>query len=169
MNMKALIPLTLLVLFVGCTKPASDANPSDASTVMGDMPPVLDNHAHPEHGPHGGDLIELGQEAFHAELVHGESGIAIFVLDDSALQSVPIASTSLTASLKHAGEVKAFDFSADPDTNDPSGKSSRFVSADSQLDQWIDAGAEGAIVIEIDGKNYTGKIAHSDEHAGHQH
>lgn len=27
-------------------------------------------HAHPTHGPHGGDLIELGNEEFHAELLH---------------------------------------------------------------------------------------------------
>ncbi|NQV24291.1 MAG: hypothetical protein HQ518_07965 [Rhodopirellula sp.] len=27
-------------------------------------------HAHPTHGPHGGDLIELGNEEYHAELVH---------------------------------------------------------------------------------------------------
>ena len=29
-----------------------------------------DAHAHPSEGPHGGDLIELGNEEFHAELVH---------------------------------------------------------------------------------------------------
>jgi len=27
-------------------------------------------HAHPDKGPHGGDLIELGNEEYHAELVH---------------------------------------------------------------------------------------------------
>ncbi len=29
-----------------------------------------EGHAHPSEGPHGGDLIELGNEEYHAELIH---------------------------------------------------------------------------------------------------
>jgi hypothetical protein len=116
MNIKALPTMILLVSVsvVGCTNPSSDPVPSDAAIVMDDMPPALDNHAHPEHGPHGGELIELGKEAFHAELVHGNEGVTIFLLDSSASAVVAIASEKLTASLKHEGQVKAFDFAASP-------------------------------------------------------
>ena len=31
-----------------------------------------DAHAHPSEGPHGGELIELGNEEYHAELLHPE-------------------------------------------------------------------------------------------------
>jgi hypothetical protein len=170
MTTKALPTLILLVAFVGCNKPSTDATPSDAPIAMEDMPPVLDDHAHPEHGPHGGELIELGKEAFHAELVHSEAGVAIFVLDGSATTAIAIESEKITASLKHEGQVKAFDFAASRDSNDPDGMSSRFVCSDPLLDQWLDAGAEGAVVIQIKGKSYTGKIAHDhDDHAGHNH
>ena len=29
-------------------------------------------HAHPSEGPHHGDLIELGNEEYHAEILHDE-------------------------------------------------------------------------------------------------
>ena len=68
------IALTVVACFgmLGCQEPA------DSTT--GDPPPVSDlppatvddhaGHAHPTEGPHGGDLIELGNEEYHAELIH---------------------------------------------------------------------------------------------------
>jgi hypothetical protein len=167
---------TFVALLAGCkseqSSPAtgtSDAS-SDAPIVMDEMPPMMDDvHAHPEHGPHGGDLVELGKEAFHAELVHGEGGIAMYVLDGSAAKQVAIASEKLVVSLKHDGQVATFDLAADPDANDPAEQASRFTSTDAKLDEWLDAGAEGAVVIEIEGKSYTGKIAHDHDHSGHDH
>jgi hypothetical protein len=174
MKSKAIFTLIVLVPTFGCTKPSDNVVTSDAPIVMDDLPPVLDQHAHPEHGPHGGELIELGKEAFHGELVRGQGGIAIFVLDSSATKPVPIASEKLTVSLKHEGQVKTFDLAANPDTNDPADMTSRFTSSDPQLGQWMDAGAEGAVVIQIEGKSFTGKISHDHDHdhgdhAGHNH
>ncbi|MFK8115454.1 MAG: hypothetical protein AB8B91_24875 [Rubripirellula sp.] len=147
------------------------ADTSDPDTiVMDELPPTMEDvHAHPEHGPHGGDLVELGKEDFHAELVHSDDGIALFVLDGGATKQVPIESEKLVMSLKHDGQVASFDLVAKPDAEDPDGKSSRFVSADSKLDDWLDAGAEGAVVIQIQGKQYTGAVAHDHDHAGHDH
>lgn len=172
----------LLVVFVsilGCSRSSENDSASDSTTsedpiVMDGLPPMLNGDSHPVQGPHGGELIELGQEDFHGELVHDQSGVAIFVLDSSATAPVSIASEKLTISLKHDGEVKSFDLVASPDADDPSGESSRFASADTQLGQWMDAGAEGAIVIQIDDKSYTGKIEHDhdydhSDHVGHNH
>jgi hypothetical protein len=91
----------------------------------------------------------------------------MYVLDGSATQQVPIASEKLVVSLKHDGQVATFDLMANPDANDPPGQTSRFTSNDPKLDQWLDAGAEGAVVIQIEGKSYTGKVAH--DHEGHDH
>ena len=160
----------------GCSQPDSSAEvdvDTGETVVMDALPPMLeediDVHAHPEHGPHGGDLVELGKEAFHAELTHGEEGVSMYVLDGAATKQVAIESEKLTVSLKHDDSVKSFDLAANPDATDPSGKSSRFTSSDETLDQWLDAGAEGAVVIEIEGKSYTGKVAHDHDHAGHDH
>jgi hypothetical protein len=170
--------LALTIAFAGCrtsTEEASVANSdsgaaSDAPIIMDEMPPMLDDaHGHPEHGPHGGELVELGKEDFHAELVHGDGGISMYVLDGSATKMVPIPSKKLVVSLKHDGQVASFDLAANPEANDAAGQTVRFTSMDAKLDAWFHAGAEGAVVIQIEGKSYTGKIAHDHDHEGHDH
>ena len=55
--------------FVGCSKKdvqVSEAWESSEPIVMDELPPVTDLGGHPEHGPHGGELIELGT---HEELL----------------------------------------------------------------------------------------------------
>ncbi len=170
--------MVALVSFVGCNQPGDDSSlpeVSDSPVVMDDMPPMMDEHSHPEHGPHGGELVELGKEAFHAELLHSDKGTDLYVLDGGATQAVPIAAPKLVVSLKHDGEVKSFDLAANPDADDTPGKSSRYSSADPVLSKWLGAEAEGAVVIDIDGKSFTGKIAHDHDHdhdhdhEGHDH
>ncbi|QEF99239.1 hypothetical protein Mal15_33010 [Stieleria maiorica] len=164
--------LGLVVVLAGCggtSDPSSDSGGPTSQSDSSDHATSHDHHGHPEHGPHGGDLVELGKEAYHAELVHGEDGIMMYVLDGSASKQVPIAAEKLMLSLKHDGQVASFDLAADPDSDDPPGQSSRFNSADEKLHDWLDAGAEGAVVIEIDGKSYTGNVAHDHDHAGHDH
>ncbi|WP_372896743.1 hypothetical protein [Stieleria sp.] len=166
--------VALAVLLTGCnssTNPPTSAT-GDPDTGSHASTDTHDDHGHPEHGPHGGELVELGKEAFHAELVHGADGISMYVLDSSATKPVPIAADKLVVSLKHDGQVASFDLSANPDTNDPPEQSSRFTSVDEKLDQWLDAGAEGAVTIEIEGKSYTGNVTHDHEghdHEGHDH
>jgi len=169
---------TLTIALVGCktsSDDSSDANAgsgaaSDAPIIMDEMPPMLDDaHSHPEHGPHGGELVELGKQAFHAELVHGDGGISMYVLDESASKMVPVSSQTLVISLKHDGQLQSFDLAANPEANDTAGQTARFTSADATLDAWLDAEAEGVVVIQIAGKSYTGKITHDHDHAGHNH
>ncbi|QDT10170.1 hypothetical protein [Planctomycetes bacterium K23_9] len=165
----ALVALT--IGFAGCSQSTNDSTEATGGpVVMDELPPTLDDAGgHPVHGPHGGDLVELGKEDFHAELVHGGDGISMYVLDGSATKMVPIPSESLVISLKHNGQVATFDLAANPEPGSTSGQSARFTSTDTKLDEWLDAGAEGAVVIQIDGKSFTGKVVHSHDHAGHQH
>jgi hypothetical protein len=166
--------LAVAVLCGGCT-PAPDeaavANSGlDAPIIMDELPPIMDDSAgHPDHGPHGGELIELGKEDFHAELVRGDGDVSLYVLDASATETVAIAAETLVVSLKRFGKVAAFELGGHPDANDPAGKTSRFSSADAKLRAWLDADAEGAVTVQIAGKSYTGKIVHDHDHAGHQH
>ena len=172
----SLLAVTALVIpLAGCgsSSDESGAGPTDAGSapiVMDEMPPMLDDaHGHAEHGPHGGELVELGKEDFHAELVHGDEGIEMYVLDGSATKMVSIPAEKLVVSLKHQGQVRSFDLPAKPEESDEAGLAARFVSTDPQFDEWLDAGAEGAVVIQIQGKSYTGKITHDDDHEGHNH
>lgn len=123
--------------------------------------------AHPQHGPHNGELVELGKEAFHLEIVHGEGAVAFYVLDGAAIEPVAIPASTLTVGLKHEGQVKRFDLDADPQASDPEGSTSRFTSTVPEFEQWLDAEAEGAVTVQIEGKSFTGNIKH--DHAGHDH
>jgi len=165
--------LALVAAQFGCkpaAEPVAPVTSSDPPILIDqEMPPIMDIQGHPVHGPHGGELVELGKEAFHAEMVHGDGKISIYILDGSATKAVPIASEKLVVSLKHDEQVASFDMLAAPDANDPAGHTSRFTSDDAKLDDWLDKGAEGAVVIHIEGKSYTGKIAHDHDHSGHDH
>tara|TARA_R110002049_G_scaffold72490_1_gene186992 strand:- start:99730 stop:100242 length:513 start_codon:yes stop_codon:yes gene_type:complete len=167
-------PATALAIFVstmiGCQgNVETNSESTNSETVVMDGPPPESIDMHPEHGPHGGELIELGQETYHGELIHTAEKVTIYVLDGSATEMVPIAAPTLTVSLKHDGAVQSFDVSADSDTDDPDGKSSRFVSTDATLCEWMQHDAEGAVIIEIEGKMYNGEITHHDHDHDHDH
>lgn len=130
-------------------------------------------HSHPTEGPHHGSLIELGAEEYHGELVHDEKAgsTTIYILDSAATQSVPIEAGELTINLKHDGKAQQFKLTASPDAQDPTGKSSRFVSTSAELGHGLDdEHADAALVVMINGKSFRGKISHSHGHDhGHKH
>lgn len=76
--MKDFLTTTLAIVAVGlftisgCTEPSGGEQFSEVSSHDNEQPNQDPHagHAHPTHGPHGGDLIELGNEQYHAELVH---------------------------------------------------------------------------------------------------
>jgi len=126
-----------------------------------------DQGGHPEEGPHHGSLIELGNEEYHAELVHDDASgtVTIYLLDSSAKLSVPIDATSVFVNLSHDGNAEQFELVASPQSADLSGKSSRFVSTDAELAEDLDhEGAEAKLVVTIGGKQYRGTIEHDHEH-----
>jgi hypothetical protein len=128
-----------------------------------------DGHDHPTKGPHGGGLIELGNEEYHVEMIHDDAAgtVTFYVLDGSAKKAVPIAATEVTVNLKHDGKPEQFKVPAAADTGDPTGKSSRFTSNDKELAEDLDKeGADAELVLTIDGKPYRGKLAHDHDHAG---
>lgn len=191
------IALTVVACFgmLGCQEP-TDTTTADSAPVS-DLPPAtMDDHAghaHPTEGPHGGELIELGNEEYHAELIHphdhdddahenenhaeGEAdhdhaGITIYVLDGSAKEMVAIESPDVTLNIKHGDEPEQFVLAAKPTDEDPDGKSSRFVSDDKDLmEHFHEEEVEGTLVLKINGKSYRGKIAHDHDHGheGHKH
>jgi hypothetical protein len=157
--------LTLMVMSAGCQQQKKDAPKAEKKDA------AKDEHAHPTEGPHHGSLIELGNEEYHAELLHDEKAgkVTIYVLDGEAKKTVPIPAKELTINLKHGGKGEQFKLAAAPDMGDPEGKSSRFMSEDKELAEDLDAeGAEARLVVEINGKSYTGDLAHEHDH-DHKH
>ena len=174
------LPLTLTAMLVaGCsndapTSPETSGPPETSGALETSGPPNTmdsqDVHAHPTEGPHHGDLIELGNEEYHAELLHDEGAgtVTIYVLDSTAKEQVSIDATEVTINAKHNGKPEQFKLAASPDVNDPQGKSSRFVSNDKELARHLDEeGADPRLVLTINGKSYRGVITH--DHEGHNH
>jgi hypothetical protein len=154
-NSAVCLALSALVGLAGCDGP--QRKPDGSAAV----------HNHPTKGPHGGALIELGNEEYHVEMVHDDAaGVVTFhVLDGTAKKAVPIAATEVVVNLKHDGKPEQFKVPAKADAGDPAGQSSRFVSTDKELAEDLDhEGADAELVLTIDNKPFRGKLAH--DHAG---
>lgn len=167
----ATLSAVLMLTGVGCN---GDTATSDTSNVETEPPPgtVETAHDHPTHGPHEGDLIELGNEAYHAELVHSEGEeIVIYILGSDAKTAVPIEATEVVVNVVHDGKPEQFKLTASAKEGDPEGQSSRFTSSDAELSEHVhEEGSEAKLVVVIEGKQYTGKIAHDHDHDhGHSH
>jgi hypothetical protein len=159
----------LLLQSTGC----SDAGSTPSGNTITELPPDTDGHEgheHPSEGPHHGDLVELGNEEFHAEVVHGEGGsVTVYILDGAATAAVPIDASELTINVSHDGAAEQFKLPADRDSADPEGKSSRFSLTDEELAGDLDShDATAKLVVMINGKSYSGKIEH-DHDADHKH
>jgi len=126
-----------------------------------------DGHGHPSHGPHGGVLIELGNDEYHGELVHDEEAgtVTINVLDGSATQTLPIEASKVKINVVADGQPAQYSLAASPEESDPEGLSSRFVSSDEKLvGQLHEDGTVGTLVLTIKGKSYRGELAHDHDH-----
>lgn len=163
----------LALNFAGCGKSSDQATSSGGTETSAPPATVEAGHAHPSEGPHGGSLIELGNEEYHAELVHDEQAgtVTIYILDSAAKASVPIEAADVSINLKHEGRGEQFKLAASADQNDAQGKSSRFVSTEAELAEDLDReGAEAELVVTINGKPYRGALKHEHgDEEGHGH
>lgn len=157
---------TTALLLSGCGDSSNPGSPISSPSPTAESE---EGHEHPTEGPHHGDLVELGNEEYHVEIVHGDGGeVTVYVLDSGAKKPVPIDAAEITINLSHKGEAEQFKLQASPEAGDPEGYSSRFTLKDEHLAEDLDAeDATAKLVITINGKQYTGKIEHDHDHAGH--
>jgi hypothetical protein len=137
-----------LIGFTGCGKTKTPAKTGDG-----------DGHAHnhPEKGPHGGRVAELGKDhKYHAELKDDDKTglVSIYIVDGDLKKDVLIEATELTFNVTVKGKPEFFKFAA-VDAKD--GKASRFDSTDKRLfeiiEGEIDEKAKGQLTIMIDGQS----------------
>jgi len=131
------------------------------------------DHGHPTAGPHGGSLVELGDEEYHAEFLLKDKTheVVVHILDSSAKKVVPIREPELLLNLKSAGKPKQYKLAATPEKTDPKGSSSRFVLKDEKLVHILhEKNAAPQMRVKINDRSYNGKInvAHHHDH-DHKH
>lgn len=157
----------LIVSGIGCNGGSSDYK---KTTELKKAPEVHDEHEHGAKGPHGGSLVELGAEEFHAEVVldHDAHAIRVFVLGKDAKTATPTAATELT--LTPEGK-DALTLKAVPQEGDGEGKSSRFELIDDDIVHTLmDAGMiHGKLRVTIDDKPFSGNVDYHLDDVKHEH
>ncbi len=163
---------TLSFLAAGCqpaAPPAAPVSPVNATPGTDDHDHA--DHAHASEGPRHGILVELGNEEYHAEVVHDDATgtVTVYLLDSSAKKSVTTTATEATINLKHGDTPEQFKLAAQPEEGNPAGQTSRFTLIDQELVEHHDDPAAGAkLNITVGDTTYTGAIPAVD-HAAHDH
>ena len=133
------------------------------------------HHGHDHgHGPHGGHIIELGSEDYHAELTHDEAShrVGVYLLGGDAATAAPIDAASLTIYVPADGEPAQYDMPAVPQPGEAAGQSSYFELASEPLHAVVSGQSQSANVevrvsIMIDGMPHVGII--ETEELRHDH
>ncbi|MGN6134627.1 MAG: hypothetical protein ACTHOU_09005 [Aureliella sp.] len=170
MNKKWCLAVLLgaLPIVTGCGN--QGAGPAGGSSADGHAAASAGAHDHPSEGPHHGALVELGNEEYHAEVVHTGDTVTVYILDASATQAVPIDAQDVTINVVHDNQPEQFKLTASPDAADGAGKSSRFALQDAELVEHLDSPAAAPkLMITINGTPYRGEVHHDHDHAGHDH
>jgi YHS domain-containing protein len=122
----SLLALALLVIS-GCQN--GKDQPSTAEVKSRNSPTDSSEHGH-KPGTHGGNIVEIGRDNYHAEVVFEKDGvIRLYLLaqDEARVQEVEL--QTLTAYAKPAGSSESirFDVKPAPTKEDTSGKTSQFT------------------------------------------
>lgn len=171
MKYQKLLGIGIILLASGCSG-KTPSGKSDSNSRMDSTSSAAvnshDSHDHATKGPHSGTLIELGNEKYHAELLHDKESVIIYILDGSATKANPIDTTEVVINLVHDGKPSQFQLTASPDSEDPVGKSSRFILKNARFIEELEHAESGAkLNVLIDGKSYRGDIHHN--HKDHNH
>lgn len=129
--------------------------------------PPAAGHAHPEKGPHGGPLLELGDEEYHIEVMLDEKTnvLTLYVLDAAAKAAVPTEAKEAVINLKHAGKPEQFKLKATPSKTDPAGTASVFQLKDKELVHDLHhKNNDARLSLKIKGKPYTTKFELKHDH-----
>lgn len=156
-----------LVSVGGCYKPNEQAGKTGGSS---SKPAHSHDHDHPTTGPHKGSLIELGDEEYHAELLHDDAAhkVTIYLLDSKASGKVTSTEAKIALNFVVDGKPRQFLLAAAPQADDAAGNSSKFEAVDEALCTALDdKKSQGKLNVTIGGKQYTGALA-ADAH-GHDH
>jgi hypothetical protein len=168
--------LSAAVLMAGCegAKPAPPSGPLTTPpppTVSADHGHSHDASGHPTEGPHHGVLVELGNEEYHAEVVHDDKAgsVTVYLLDGTAEKTATTDAADLAINVKHGDKPEQFKLAAQPVESDAKGTSSRFILVDKELVEHLDEKDSNATLqVTIGGTPFSGKIP-AGGHAGHTH
>ncbi|MCH7685468.1 MAG: hypothetical protein IH899_02095 [Planctomycetes bacterium] len=165
--------MTAAILFAGCTTDEPEyKKPAPSSD------PIEEVHGTHKPGPHGGQLLDLGEHEYMAEVVFKEDdpkSITVYLIEhDDNSKAVVSGDEKLTINgLKVDGQETSLTLSAKPQEGDAIGKTSRFEVSGDDIPEGIEDMHEledGTFSVMIDGKSYSSTIEHDhDDDHDHEH
>ena len=119
-----------------------------------------DEHAHPTEGPHHGQLIELGDEAYHGEWVPDATSktVSIYILDGHAEKEVPIVNDAAVINLFVDGVPRQIQLLPRPSAGGGANQASRFELPQSAQQAVDGKEGRGELRVMIQGKSYRGPL-----------
>ncbi len=123
----AVLSLGLLVVS-GCSQSNDNAGPS-AEDRTREAKGKGEEHAH-KPGAHGGIMVTIGRDSYHAEAVFEKGGLLrLYLLGSDESKVIDVESQTLTAYAKHEGgtDSQAFELKAMPQDGDARGRTSQFT------------------------------------------
>jgi hypothetical protein len=139
------------------------------------MPPKANGdgehtHSHAEHGPHGGQVLGLGDEEYHAEFVLDEASgkVTVYLLDKDIKTNAAAASAQETIAIeaKSGEETKTYELAAVNRTAGDMPTAQQFELVDKELHGPIETNL-ATLKVTIAGKEFVQKI--NFESHGHGH
>jgi hypothetical protein len=162
--------LATAVWSAGCDSAKVDSAGDDHGHEHGEDEHGEHDHAHDHaHGPHGGEIIEIGDEEYHAEYLKNDDDgtVTVYVLDASMKNEVPIAAEEIAIDTKVGDKATTFKLTAvDPSEGDEP-KAAKFEVVDKGLTGVLSSLSDGVtatLKLEINGKPYEAKIEKVDHH-----
>lgn len=125
------------------------------------------DHDHSHLGMHGGQVIELGDSHYHAEVVHDDATrkVGVYLLDGSAQAAAPIGARMLAVNAVVGGEPKQYMLLPAPLEGETTGNCSYYEIVSKELCGALgDPEATVRISLTIEGKPYTGTVATGEHH-----
>jgi YHS domain-containing protein len=126
------VGITSAALAIGCSNSATDV-PVAAAGETRDLKDRSANafgtHVH-KPGGHGGNIVEIGRDNYHAEAVFEKGGaVKLYLLGKDEAKVQEVESQVLTAYAKAEGDTEAapFSFRPVPQAGDTEGKASQFI------------------------------------------
>ncbi len=147
-----------LLSFAGCP---NAANHGEKPGKSGDAHNHDHDHGHVHSGPHKGHLMEIGDEEYHAEWTHDESGkVTFYILDSDAKKEVPIAAEEIAIDVK-VGDNPSKEYKLVA-VSPQGGKAAAFEIVDKQFeglfDQLKSSGLVLTLHVNINGKQFDQQV-----------
>ncbi|MFL2869327.1 MAG: hypothetical protein ACJZ8O_01135 [Pirellulaceae bacterium] len=161
----------LTLAFTGCGESSSDnATSGGGGHSHGHDHSHGHGHNHASEGPHGGHILEIGEEQFHLEWSHTDSGkLSFYLLDSEMKKDVTTDASAITISVAVSG--KASETHEIPGVKLEDGSYSQFEKTDPVLATQLQNVGPAVIAIanvSVNGEEFE-VIFEEQDHSGHNH